>query len=86
MHGIIGNILLLGVASTLRRVKSKRPRLQRLYCKAGALLLARRSLETTPSVGMGIPVPCRDGARPVSTLQPAEIRPRAVYFFHFIRV
>ncbi|MDR1122324.1 MAG: hypothetical protein LBM08_15620 [Dysgonamonadaceae bacterium] len=42
--------LTLGVASTLRRAKSKRPRLQRLFCKAGALLSTRRSVDATPSV------------------------------------
>jgi hypothetical protein len=102
MHGIIWNmqqnvaLLLLGVASTLRRVKSKRPRLQRrdaarhvstvrVFFKAGALLLARRSVDATPSIVVGfraespvlmttglsaligIPVPCRDAARRVST-------------------
>jgi hypothetical protein len=42
---------LLGVASTLRRAKSKAPALQRLFCKAGALLLTRRSVDATPSKG-----------------------------------
>jgi hypothetical protein len=52
----------LGVASTLRRAKSKRPRLQRsgaarhvstvrVFCKAGALLLTRRSVDATPGAG-----------------------------------
>jgi hypothetical protein len=44
--------LALGVASTLRQVKSKAPALQNKNRKAGALLLARRSLETTPSRGI----------------------------------
>jgi hypothetical protein len=43
---------LLGVASTLRRAKSKAPALRNISCKAGALLLARRSPETTPSRGL----------------------------------
>jgi hypothetical protein len=41
----------LGVASTLRRAKSKRPRLQNKSRKAGALLLTRRSVDATPSEG-----------------------------------
>jgi hypothetical protein len=39
----------LGVVSRLRRAKSKAPALQRLFCKAGALLLTRRSVDATPS-------------------------------------
>jgi hypothetical protein len=41
----------LGVVSRLRRVKSKAPALQNIRCKAGALLLARRSVDATPSGG-----------------------------------
>jgi hypothetical protein len=42
-------ITLLGVASTLHRVKSKAPALQSIRCKRGRLLLARRSVDATPS-------------------------------------
>jgi hypothetical protein len=74
----------LDVVSRLRRAKSKRPRLQRrdaachvstvrVFCKAGALLLTRRSIETTPSgsIAAGFraesPVINSTGQRPVWT-------------------
>jgi hypothetical protein len=108
MCGIIWNmqqnVALLDVAWTLRRVKSKRGRLQRLYCKAGPLggvsrlrrakrkapalqntrtvktwraaslrckrgrlLLTRRSVDATPSVGRDYPGYVERGrAQPVS--------------------
>jgi hypothetical protein len=42
----------LGVASTLRRTENKAPALRFLFCKAGALLLTRRSVHATPSGGV----------------------------------
>jgi hypothetical protein len=54
----------LGVVSRLRRAKSKAPALQNIRCKAGALLLTRRSVDATPS-GQA----CRDAMHCVSTMQ-----------------
>jgi hypothetical protein len=71
----------LGVASTLRRVKGNAPALQ---SKAGALLLVRRSLDTTPSEGMRPVYQALQGRNPA--VQTGKKQLHSVFFLpHCVR-